>query len=52
MRDQNKEFITVCAWCQRIKENGEFVAKPIDQHADLTHGICLDCKRTHFGTLK
>lgn len=43
-----EEFIRVCAWCNKIHENGEWIV-PEDfakSHRKSTHGICRECAST------
>jgi hypothetical protein len=47
-------WFTACAWCQRIKVNGRWIATPraleligtfSDSEPQVTHGICPTCFR-------
>ena len=43
------DLITVCAWCERVELDGEWVLAPkeaisaIDSKYTLSHSICPDC---------
>ena len=41
--------VTVCAWCHRAKVNGVWRDNPDASGHLLTHGICPECSREHFG---
>lgn len=43
------DLVTVCAWCQRVEIDGEWVLAPraaitaIDAQFTLSHSICPEC---------
>ena len=43
------DLVTVCAWCQRVELDGEWLLTPraaitaIDSQYTLSHSICPDC---------
>ena len=43
----------MCAWCKRIKVNGNWQQVSADslKGATITHSICVDCKAKHFPSL-
>jgi len=51
------DLITVCAWCERVDLDGEWVLAPkeaisaIDSRFTLSHSICPDCAATGAGKL-
>lgn len=47
------ELLPVCAWCRRMRDDHGYrqqIEELISQRAGakLTHGICPDCRATHF----
>jgi PAS domain-containing protein len=49
-----RELLPICAWCKKIKDDKQYwghVEDYITSHMDvsLTHGICPDCLKKHFG---
>lgn len=50
-----EEYTTICAWCQKVRYKGEFIA--IDTWIDLhmegktTHGICENCHNNELHKL-
>jgi PAS domain S-box-containing protein len=47
------ELLPICAWCKRMRDDGgywqqveQFIAQRTG--AKVTHGICPDCRDTHF----
>jgi len=47
-------LLPLCAWCKKVRDDKgywtrveEFLARSTD--ITVTHGICPDCQRTHFG---
>ena len=41
------ELLLRCAWCGRVRQEGEWVAPQGDLDPDLlTHGICPECTAT------
>lgn len=47
------ELLPICAWCKRMRDDGGYwqqVEQFISQRtgAKITHGICPDCRDTHF----
>jgi hypothetical protein len=47
-------LLPICAWCKKIRnETGDWkeLAAYVTDHtaASVTHGICPECARTHFG---
>ncbi|KAA3592881.1 MAG: hypothetical protein D8M57_02300 [Candidatus Scalindua sp. AMX11] len=46
----NNVFVTICAWCKRIRDDEGFWHKTIefcsgDSGEKITHGICQECMR-------
>lgn len=43
-------IIRVCAWCNRINIDGEWIIPIYDRSVTekVTHGICPDCKDKEF----
>lgn len=46
-----RSLLSVCAWCRRIREEGEWL--PLERYIEkrnlrLTHGICPECAARHF----
>lgn len=43
------DLITMCAWCRRVRVDGEWLLAPraaltaIDAHFTLSHSICPEC---------
>ena len=35
--------VTVCAWCKRIKKDGNWIYEEPAENAMLTHGVCPEC---------
>ncbi len=52
---QYERLLPVCAHCKRIREDGDWV--PMERYlarrtqSTLSHGICPDCRKEHFGDL-
>jgi hypothetical protein len=50
------DLITMCAWCKRVKVDGEWLLAPraalaaIDAPFTLTHSICQDCMTVPWPT--
>jgi hypothetical protein len=48
-RFRRRPLIPVCAWCQKVREDGRY-SRRIDayvgahQDIDCTHGICPECR--------
>ena len=40
--DEDQEFVIMCAWCGRIKEDGKWVVAEVFE-CKITHTICPDC---------
>jgi len=54
---ESGELIPVCAWCGRVRIDGEWVEPPhgsldtVDQRMSLSHSVCPDCAEAGFGRL-
>ena len=51
---QLQGLLPICAWCKKIRDDENYwysVEEYISQRtqAQFSHGICPDCRQTHFG---
>lgn len=46
------EIILVCAWCEQVKVDDEWINKMVEHKPNVSHGICPKCLEVERNKLK